>query len=243
VLALAALMVGAKVPLGETVGAITAGVIMALVSGGGGKSADETRKTLDEMKKLLTHIESELQDLRNQLTSLEQQLAISTSDIERTVLTSGMDPYVTHINQLWDQYLAIGRPDGTYDGTHLASLSAAILDSNNGAFAQLVGIHDGLTGEGGVSGSTLHAVADNAAIHAASGSEEDVMSYYMVLEDYFGALTQAQTRGATLMTEALRYREATVGAPAQVGDYPGTAEYFMDGFSAHIGDQVEHYLS
>ena len=239
---LAALLAGASVPLGGTIGAEVAGVLMALIFSSGGSDPDaEILDKLDQIQQTLQQIETQLAAISSQLKAIEAQLAIDTSDIERTVVTGGLNPYVTHINNLWNQYLVLRNSDGTWntDNAYLTSLTYDILDSNNGAFLQLVGIHDGLTGEGGVSAAILEAVAENATLHTNAGGEH--FEGYLLIENYFGAMLRAQTRGATLMVEALRYREADT-ARTLPGTYPGDAVQFMDWYRAHIEDQVEVFL-
>lgn len=53
-------------------------------------------------------------------------------------------------------------------------------------------------------------------------------------------MLQAETRAATLMVEALRYRDTS---QSQLGDYPQDAKFFMGQYQNLINDQVEHFLN
>jgi hypothetical protein len=168
---------------------------------------------------------------------------VDTAELDKEIRTQEMDQYITHINALWDQYLALHHADGTWDtnSADLQALANDILDSNNGVFPQLVAIHDELTGEGNVSGSTMAAMRNYATTLVINGGSPNFASY-MMIENYFGSLQQAQTRGATLMVEALKYREANTQSLAKAGAYPGDAVYFMTWYQKHIEDQVECFL-
>ncbi len=221
--ALQALLNGAVQGIGSAISKKIMGVIMAYIFDGGGDGDPKILKDLSDLKDTLIDIDTQLLMIENQLKAIEAEIHISTSDIEKTILTNGLDPYIVQINQLWDQYLALHQTDGTWNKKPLPGLSEAILDSLDGVFAQLVGIHDGLTGEGDVSASIIRAVADNAAIHTNNGG--DPLEAYLLLENYMGKVWRAQMRGASLMVEALRYRE--ISNQKGLADYPQDAKYFM----------------
>jgi hypothetical protein len=64
----------------------------------------------------------------------------------------------------------------------------------------------------------------------------------MMMENYYGSILEAQTHGATLMVEALKYRDADPQFTAPEG-FIEDAEYFMAWHNDHIEDQVEIFLN
>ena len=219
------------------------GLIMGLIFKGGPSPGPTTEQVLAQIQGTLADIENKLDAIAGQLNKIETELAVDTSAIEKQVAIQGMDPYVNHINGLWAQYQALRHADGTWntDPANLESLALAILDSNNGVFPQLQAMHDLITGENNVSGSTLVAVANASQTLVVSGGES-TFDCYMLIENYFGSLLRAQTRGSTLMMEALKYREANTTLTSPLGLYPGTAVDFSIWYQKQIEDEVECFL-
>jgi hypothetical protein len=68
---LAALLGGASVPLGETIGAEVAGILMAMIFSGGEDPDQEILSKLDQIQDTLKQIETELMTIENQLEAIE----------------------------------------------------------------------------------------------------------------------------------------------------------------------------
>ncbi len=237
--ALTALLEGAEIPFADLIGDETAGLIMSAIFGGGPDPDQEILDDLAEMKSLLLDIEAKLDNLAQQLSQIEKLMAIYTSDIEKTVIQQGLLPYTNQIQAYYENYTSLQNDTGTWitDDAVLHGLATDILDNSNGVFPQLVGIHNALTGESGLSDSVLRAIADTAGLKAYANGDQ--LNYYYVLENYFGSVLRYETWAATLMVEALRYREASGHT---IPGYTQDAPYFMKWYVAHIKDQVENFL-
>ena len=239
-IAIAALLKGMNVPLSNLIAGKTSGIIMSLIFSGGDNPNADILNDLDEIKTTLTHIETELQDITDLLDDIKVQLQIDTKEIELSNLLATLNDYTGNIHAQWINYLNLRNTDGTWntDKDDLDTLSVDILDGNNDMFNQLVHIHDGLTGEGSASDSVFRAMAEMLALKVNAGG--DRLVYYHLLESYFGSMLQAETRAATLMVEALRYR---ADSNSELGTYLQTADVFMGQYINLINDQVEHFLN
>ncbi len=242
-LAVICLLKAAEVPVPEIIVDNLVGLIMGKLFEGGSTPDQEVLDGLKKIANTLAVIESKLQAIQTQLAELEEELKVDTAELDKEIRTQEMDQFITAINSLWDQYVALHKPDGTWitDNTVLSQLADDILNSLNGVFPQLVTIHDELTGEGSVSGSTMEAMQNYATTLVVDGGSARFSSY-MMIENYFGAILRAQTRGATLMVEALRYSEANPTYSWKSETYPEDAKYFMQWYTKHIEDQVECFL-
>lgn len=245
-ISLMALTEAAEIPVPEFLIEDIIGLTLGKLFKGGPSPDQEILDGLNEINTELQAVETELADIAGQLTALENALQIDTDELDKEIRTAEMDPYVNQIDTLYDEYLGLHSTDAKGNDiwdtnpADLASLASDVLNIASGAYPQLVGIHNLLTGEGDVSGSTLDAMLTYATALVING-KQDPFESYMMIENYFGSILQAQTHGATLMVEALKYREAN---PQQTSpeDYLESAEYFMGWYTAHIEDQVEVFL-
>lgn len=240
---LEALLVAAPIPVPDFLVEDLVGLVMGKIFGGGPDPQQQILDSLNTINATLQTIETELAGIAGQLTKLEGALQVDTDELDKEIRTAEMDPYVNQIDTLWTVYRGLYNPATKKWDTNpadLQNLASDILDLGHGVYPQLVGIHNLLTGEGNVSGSTMDAMM-NYATALVIVSNKDPFASYMMIENYFGSILQAQTHGATLMVEALKYREANPQLAAPEA-YPEGAEYFMSWYAVHVQDQVETFL-
>ncbi|WP_035240600.1 hypothetical protein [Desulfobacter vibrioformis] len=249
--ALDALFEGAEVPL-DGIGSDVSGLIMSLLFKGGGNPDNKILKDLDQIQSTLETIETQLGVFEKQLEALKEQMAIDTSDIENNNEKVALNKYIDTIDYSWECFygLRIQNKDGSWSWTSdlnsLKTLADSILgkDSNaqnipspDSVRYPLFCIHNGLTGEGDTEGNLFQDIANNAVLHVDAGG--DRLGYFYVMENYFGKMLHVQTKAATLIVEAHRYRdESDSGKDETVND----ATIFMEWYRSHIEDQVECFL-
>lgn len=214
----------------------------------GGSSPDT--QMLNQIYSTLSAIQTELTAIANQLSDMEKELALDTSEINTTVQKAEMDPYVNQIDTLWESYQSLRSVDPithnvtwNSDPQTLQGLASDLLACSGGVYPQLVAIHNLLTQEGGVSTGTIDAMRSYAQSLVINGNA-DPFNSYMMIENYFGMILKEETMGATLMVEAMRYREANPQSAAP-GDCPANqnAAAFMAWYATNIEDQVEIFLN
>lgn len=241
--ALKGLLTAAHLPAPDWLVNPVIGKIMGTLFAGGAAPGPSTDDMLRQMQSQLADIEKKLDAIMTQLGKIEDLLKVSTAEIESSILAGGLDPYIEDITSLWAQFQALHNPDdGTWvrDPVVLRSIAKATLNINEGLFKPMQALHDYFTGQR-VHGSTLAAVADVATLKTQTG-HSTIFASYMLMENYFGKILQMQTKGATLMVEALKLREVDPQLAAAEGLYPGTAVTFMNWHIKQVEDEVEWFL-
>jgi hypothetical protein len=147
----------------------------------GGSSPDT--QMLNQIYSTLSAIETELATIANQLANMENELKLDTAEINATIQKAEMDPYVNQIDTLWESYQSLRSVDSS-NNVHwdskpqdLLNLANDILACSGGAYPQLVGIHNLLTQEGGVSTSTIDAMRSYAQALVVNGNADPFNSY------------------------------------------------------------------
>lgn len=216
-------------------------MILSQIFKGGPNPDSQILDDLSDMKNTLDDIENKLTALESQLKTLETELNIKTSDIETLIVKQGLDKYTSKISSAWDQYSLLYNPDSKTWITDPDKLAAVAFDTlvTDDIFSQLIGIHNALTGEHN-SGSIFEKLEENVALKV--NDSGDPLQYFYVIESYFGKVLKSQTRGATLMVEAIRYANES-GNNDLKKHVTMDATTFMKWYRSHIEDQVENYLA
>jgi len=252
----------ADLPL--TPGGLFASLLQGITSGIGSWSAEEALgwllslagvdqdKITEEMQQQMKAMNEKLNEIINQLQVIENELLDILKAIQMAqdaIINNNENLHIADdLNVITNQYAnmqyftvdVMGTPEGKAQAQQMATdiLSASAYDIDQklyNIYAGIMGTDPGIT-EGAMSAWTTTLI-DKVGT-------EDLLNLYLSLEYYFGSLISTQSKGLSLMVEALHHRDNPVtGDTVLPGDYPGTAkEYLEQKFTPWMEDETEEFL-
>ena len=210
------------------------------------KATEEMKNQLDKMNKKLDYIIDELRNIESELADILKAIQMVEDDIinnnENLKIADDIDVIENQYGNL--QYFTVdvmGTAEGKARALELADdiLAAGGYDIDQklyNIYAGIMGKDPGIT-EGAMSAWTTTLI-DKVGT-------EDLLNLYLSLEYYFGSLISTQSKGLTLMVEALHHRDNPVTAASGrfTQGFPGTAEQYLDEkFAPWMEDEVEEFL-
>lgn len=210
----------------------------------------------DTLNNELAAINTELQQLSNELDQLMAQLALTTVDIKTYLSSLAVQTYLTDLNTTYSTTLPSGllyysemgekiqnhqstmtwvALNGMFANTFVKSITA-----NNNIENDIQGVHDAIcpdlaSVEGCLKDYTDYLVlnpttnGNNQQVH----NPANIMSTYMLLENYFSTLMNHQLQGLTILANVYNYEDTT----------GSTVEMYIDyTFAPMIIDEINAYL-
>jgi hypothetical protein len=247
-----------------TPGGLFASLLQGIVSGIGTWSAEEglgwllslagvdQDKITEAMKQQMQEMNAKLDEIINQLQIIEDELLDILKAIQMAqdaIINNNENLHIADdLNVITNQYAnlqyftvdVMGTPEGKAQAQQMATdiLSASAYDIDQklyNIYAGVMGTDPGIA-EGAMSAWTTTLI-DKVGT-------EDLLNLYLSLEYYFGSLISTQSKGLSLMVEALHHRDNPISADTVLpGDYPGTAkEYLEQKFTPWMEDETEEFL-
>ena len=209
------------------------------------KITQEMEKQMAAMNEKLNEIISELQVIEGELIDILKAIKMSTDAIinnnEALHIADDLDVITNQYGNL--KYFTkdvMGTKEGKAQAQKMADdiLSASGYDIDQklyNIYAGVMGIDPGIN-EGALSAWTTTLI-DKVGT-------ESLLQLYLSLEYYFGSLMSTQSKGLSLMIEALHHRDDPVTSEEITpNDYPGTAkEYLDDKFTPWMQAETEEFL-
>ena len=209
------------------------------------KITEEMRKQMQEMNAKLNEIINELQIIEGELLDILKAIQMAQDAIINNNENLKIADDLNIITNQYDnmKYFTVdvmGTPKGKAQAQEMADeiLSGTGYDIDQklyNIYAGIMGIDPGVN-EGAMSAWTTTLI-DKVGT-------EDLLSLYLSLEYYFGSLISTQSKGLSLMIEALHHRDDPVTASDVLPqDFPGTAkEYLEQKFTPWMQAEVEEFL-
>lgn len=209
------------------------------------KITDEMKQQMQEMNEKLNEIISQLQIIEGELLDILKAIQMA----EDAIINNNENLNIADdLNTITNQYanMTYFTVDvmGTAEGKAQAGQMADDILSGSGydidqrlynIYAGIMGIDPGVN-EGAMSAWTTTLI-DKVG-------NEDLLNLYLSLEYYFGSLISTQSKGLSLMVEALHHRDDPITAGGVYpNDYPGTAkQYLEEKFTPWMEDETEEFL-
>jgi hypothetical protein len=205
----------------------------------------EMENQMAAMNKKLNEIISELQVIEGELIDILKAIKMSTDAIinnnEALHIADDLDVITNqYANLKYFTKDVMGTKEGKAQAQQMADdiLSASGYDIDQklyNIYAGVMGIDPGIN-EGALSAWTTTLI-DKVGT-------ESLLQLYLSLEYYFGSLMSTQSKGLSLMVEALHHRDDPVTSDEMTpNDYPGTAkEYLDDKFTPWMQAEAEEFL-
>ncbi len=210
------------------------------------KATEEMKNQLDKMNKKLDYIIDELRNIEAELGNILKAIQMVEDDIinnnENLKIADDINVIENQYGNL--QYYTVdvmGTAEGKARALELADdiLAAGGYDIDQ----KLYNIHAGIMGtDPGIAEGAMSAWTTTLIDKVGT---EDLLNLYLSLEYYFGSLISTQSKGLTLMVEALHHRDNPVTAASGrlAQGFPGTAEqYLEEKFTPWMEDEVEEFL-
>ncbi len=210
------------------------------------KATEEMKNQLDKMNRKLDYIIDELRNIESELADILKAIQMVEDDIinnnENLKIADDIDVIDNQYGNL--QYFTVdvmGTAEGKARARQMADdiLAAGGYDIDQ----RLYDIHAGIMGTD--PGITEGAMSAWTTTLIDKVETEDLLNLYLSLEYYFSSLISTQSKGLTLMVEALHHRDNPVNAASGrlAQGFPGTAEqYLKEKFTPWMEDEVEEFL-
>ena len=253
-----------EIDLPLTPGGLFATLLQGVVSGIGSWSSQkgigwllslagvDQDKITEEMRKQMAEMNEKLNEIINQLKVIEGELLniLKAIQMARDAIINNNEnlQIADDLNIITNQYdnMKYFTVDvmGTTKGKAQAQEMADEILSGTGydIDQRLYNIYAGIMGKDpGVNEGAMSAWTTTLIDKVGS---EDLLSLYLSLEYYFGSLISTQSKGLSLMIEALHYRDDPVTVSEVLPqDFPGTAkEYLEQKFTPWMEAEAEEFL-
>ena len=218
-----------------------------LLSFVGGNNTDQAFvDAVGQMNQKLDMVITELGEIEEALAGLIIQINIDTDEIKNIEQQFNIADPQNIINNTYDNMKGVFTADkiGTSAGKTASKDTADDILSTSGSNIdqQMYDVHAGIMGATpGVGDGAMDAFTNVLVDHTGDGQ---LLNRYKALETYFNRLVTVQTKGLSLVVEALHARDSQqVARGMPPVDYEGTAKQWMDNkFTPWMEDEVEEFL-
>jgi hypothetical protein len=223
----------------------SAGWLLSFV--GGDDSSQALADAVDQMNQKLDQVIAELAVIEQELEAIMKLIQISTDEIKNIEQQFLIAEPQNIINNTYDNMKGVFTSDeiGTPAGKAASQDTTAdiLSTARTNIDQQMFDIHAGIMGATpGIGNGAMDAFTTTLVDHTGDGQ---LLNRYKALESYFERLVTVQSKGLSLMVEALHARDSQQASPGGVSssDYQGTAKQWMDDkFTPYMEDEIEEFL-
>lgn len=221
------------------------GWLLSLAGVNQDKISEEMKKQMQEMNEKLNEIIKQLQIIEGELLDILKAIQMAQDAIinnnENLKIADDLNVITNQYDNM--KYFTVEVMGTTKGKAQAQEMADEILSGTGYDIDQkLYNIYAGIMGiDPGVNEGAMSAWTTTLIDKVGS---EDLLSLYLSLEYYFGSLISTQSKGLSLMIEALHHRDDPVTASGVFPqDFPGTAkEYLEQKFTPWMEAEAEEFL-